>query len=207
MLRFCYSARQCSFLSAKVSTFKIITKKIQINPFISGQLSKATAFMVTPKMIINALTFCHVLVRKNIIHIYQICGIFYFSTKQIDFTCTFGVRKNQIMPSVFSQYAKRATISGQSAHKSPVKESEKEGTSHLFQPIKIACALFLSLSNQSVHGNVDSFKTDYKYSPKRTGKLNNFDCVFMVRLFIRIALHKWPFQFQCSPWQFIFIFF
>ena len=28
------------------------------NPFISGWLSKATAFMVTPKMMINALTFC-----------------------------------------------------------------------------------------------------------------------------------------------------
>ena len=35
------------------------TKKItnfQTNPFISGQLSKATSFMVTSKMIINALT-------------------------------------------------------------------------------------------------------------------------------------------------------
>ena len=33
-------------------------KSLSTNPFISGWLSKATAFMVTPKMIVNALTFC-----------------------------------------------------------------------------------------------------------------------------------------------------
>ena len=39
---------------------ELITKKITsflTNPFISGQFSKAAAFMVTPKMMINALTF------------------------------------------------------------------------------------------------------------------------------------------------------
>ena len=33
-------------------------KSFLTNLFVSGQLSKATAFMVTPKMIVNALTFC-----------------------------------------------------------------------------------------------------------------------------------------------------
>ena len=41
---------------------KLIPKKkitsFSTNPFISGYLSKATAYMVTPKMMINALTFC-----------------------------------------------------------------------------------------------------------------------------------------------------
>ena len=32
-------------------------KSFSKNPFISGWLSKASAFMVTPKMIVNALTF------------------------------------------------------------------------------------------------------------------------------------------------------
>ena len=38
-----------------------IRKKITsfaTNPFISGYLSKATALMVRPKMIVNALAFC-----------------------------------------------------------------------------------------------------------------------------------------------------
>ena len=33
-------------------------KSFSTNPFISGELSKATAFMVTPEIIVNALTFC-----------------------------------------------------------------------------------------------------------------------------------------------------
>ena len=42
-------------------TIMIIRKKIRnfsTNPVISGWLSKATAFMVMPKKIINALTLC-----------------------------------------------------------------------------------------------------------------------------------------------------
>ena len=39
------------------SVLKNITN-FSTNPFISGQLSKATAFMVTPKTIVNVLTFC-----------------------------------------------------------------------------------------------------------------------------------------------------
>ena len=46
----------------------LITKKItdfSTNPFISGQLSKAAAFMVTPKMITNALKTQRLVVFKH----------------------------------------------------------------------------------------------------------------------------------------------
>ena len=46
------------FRSWKITSFST-------NPFISGQLFKATAFVVMPKMIINALTFCFFIKYKS----------------------------------------------------------------------------------------------------------------------------------------------
>ena len=65
---FCYFVVSVTINTLQLSSggfyytlMELITKKItsfSTNPFISGQFSKATAFMVTPKMMINALTFC-----------------------------------------------------------------------------------------------------------------------------------------------------
>ena len=46
------------------------------------------------------------------------------------------------MPSVFSQFAKKGTISARNAYISTVNEIGKEDTSRLFQHTELVCALF-----------------------------------------------------------------
>ena len=63
---------QIQLMANKVNWSRKKITSFLTNPLISGYLLKATAFMVTPKIIINALAFCFLIKYKTLYIIMKI---------------------------------------------------------------------------------------------------------------------------------------